>query len=69
MMMSPIANNTMRVKKMNQELVRQTLKANRKATKAAVAKFTGLSLGTCGSILNELLAAGEVLELETEESN
>ncbi|QQZ59330.1 ROK family protein [Paenibacillus sonchi] len=67
--MSPIANNTMRVKKMNQELVRQTLKANKKATKAAVAKSTGLSLGTCGSILNELLVAGEVLELETEESN
>lgn len=67
--MNPITNNTIRVKKMNQELVRQTLKANHKVTKAGVAKSTGLSLGTCGSILNELLATGEVLELETEESN
>ncbi|OKP87504.1 transcriptional regulator [Paenibacillus helianthi] len=67
--MNPITNNTIRVKKMNQELVRRTLKANNKVTKAAVAKSTGLSIGTCGSILNELLATGEVLELETEESN
>lgn len=67
--MIPIANNTIRVKKMNQELVRQTLKANDRMTKAGVAKITGLSLGTCGSILNEFAAAGEVLELATEASN
>ncbi|UQZ36129.1 transcriptional regulator [Paenibacillus sp. PK3_47] len=67
--MNPITNNTMLVKRTNQELVRQTLRTLKKATKAAVAKATGLSLGTCGNILNELLGTGELLELETEESN
>lgn len=67
--MGPIANNTMQVKRMNQEIVRQTLKALKQATKSTVARTTGLSVATCGNILNELLAAGELLELEAEESN
>ncbi len=67
--MNPITNNTMRVKKMNQELVRQTLKTMKQATKSTVARATGLSIATCGSILNELSAAGELLELEAEVSH
>lgn len=67
--MNPITSNTMQIKKMNQELVRQTLKTMKQATKSMVARSTGLSVATCGSILNELLATGELLELEAEESN
>ncbi|MFC5449352.1 ROK family protein [Paenibacillus aestuarii] len=67
--MNPIINNTIRVKKMNEELVRQTLKTMKQATKSAMAMATGLSIATCGSILNDLLASGELLELNVEESN
>ncbi|GIO32648.1 MULTISPECIES: ROK family protein [Paenibacillus] len=67
--MSPIPNNTTRVKKMNRELVRQALKTMKRGTKAMVAQATGLSVATCGSILNELLDAGELLELDMEESS
>lgn len=67
--MDPIINNTMRVKKMNQELVRQTLKTMKQAKKSTVAKTTGLSVATCGSILNEMLVTGELIELDVEESN
>jgi len=68
-MMTPIINNTIRVKKMNEELVRQTLKTMNQATKSSVAQTTGLSIATCGSILNDLLASGELLEMNVEESN
>ncbi|MDR0269502.1 hypothetical protein [Paenibacillus sp.] len=50
--MNPITNNTMRIKKMNQELVRQALKTMTQGTKSMVAQATGLSIATCGSILN-----------------
>ncbi|MFS0869139.1 ROK family protein [Paenibacillus xylanilyticus] len=65
----PITNNTMRVKKMNQELVRQTLKTMRQGTKSMVAQATGLSVATCRSILLDLLDAGELVELDLEESS
>ncbi|MGO4549288.1 ROK family protein [Paenibacillus sp. 2TAB23] len=67
--MDPIINNTMRVKKMNQELVRQTLKTLKQAKKSSVAQTTGLSVATCGSILNDMLATGELMELDVEGSN
>ncbi|MEO2203486.1 ROK family protein [Paenibacillus pabuli] len=64
-----ITNNTMRVKKMNRELVRQTLKKMGQGTKSMVAEATGLSVATCRSILLELLEAGELVELDLEESS
>lgn len=67
--MTPIINNTMRVKKMNQELVRQALRVMMQGTKSMVAQATGLSVATCGSILNEMLDTGELLELDWEESS
>ncbi|WP_138494840.1 ROK family protein [Paenibacillus pinistramenti] len=67
--MEPIINNTIRVKEMNQELVRQTLRTLKQAKKSTVARETGLSVATCGSILNEMLAAGELIELDAEESS
>ncbi|AWB45927.1 transcriptional regulator [Paenibacillus sp. CAA11] len=67
--MNPITNNSMRVKKINQELVRQALKSMKQGTKSMVAEATGLSVATCGNILNELHEAGEVIETELEESS
>jgi len=67
--MNPVKHNTMRVKKMNQELVRQSLKTMKQGTKSTVAQATGLSVATCGNILNELLDTGELLELGMEESS
>ncbi|WP_342565546.1 ROK family protein [Paenibacillus sp. FSL R7-0345] len=65
----PISHNTAQVKKMNVELVKNSLKAAGTGTKASIAGMTQLSVATCGSILNELARSGEVLELELEESS
>ncbi len=62
-------NTTMIVKRINIELVKATLKNMKTATKPEVAKVTGLSVMTCGTILNELLVTGEVLELEIDPSS
>ncbi|MEO3944843.1 ROK family protein [Gorillibacterium sp. CAU 1737] len=67
--MEPVTHNTLQVKKMNVELVKNTLKTQGTGTKASIASLTGLSVATCGTILNELVASGEVMELEPEESN
>lgn len=67
--MQPISHNTLQVKRMNVELVKQTLKAQGPGTKSAMAAATRLSVATCGTILNELVAAGEVFELEQDETN
>lgn len=67
--MNSITNNTMLVKKMNQEFVRKALKTMKQGTKSMVAQATGLSVATCGNILNELLDTGELLELGIEESS
>ncbi|MGC5772797.1 ROK family protein [Paenibacillus pabuli] len=67
--MEPIINNTMRVKRMNQELVREALRNMRQGTKSMVAEATGLSIATCRNLLHELLSTGEIIELDLEESN
>ncbi|ALP38849.1 transcriptional regulator [Paenibacillus sp. IHB B 3084] len=67
--MLPVSNNAIRVKQINVELVKNTLKSLEYATKSSIASITGLSVATCGNILKELLQTGEVLETELEESN
>ncbi|MBU5671735.1 ROK family protein [Paenibacillus brevis] len=67
--MIPTSHNTRQVKKINVELVKNTLKAIGTGTKASIAGSTGLSVATCGTILNELVESGEVLETEFEESS
>ncbi|MEK4063762.1 MULTISPECIES: ROK family protein [Paenibacillus] len=67
--MNQIANNSIRVKRINQELIKEALKAMKQGTKAAVASVTGLSIATCGNILNELVETGEVIETELEASS
>lgn len=64
-----VANNSIRVKKINRELIKQALKSMKEGTKSSIASATGLSVATCGNILNELLETGEVLETELEASN
>ncbi|WP_370570236.1 ROK family protein [Paenibacillus sp. JCM 10914] len=64
---SQITNNSIRVKKINQELIKQALKMMGHGTKSTIASATGLSVATCGNILNEFLETGEVIETELEE--
>ncbi|WP_410768797.1 ROK family protein [Fontibacillus sp. BL9] len=67
--MNPTTHNTLQVKKINVELVKNTLKTVGTGTKATIANMTRLSVATCGTILNELVQSGEVLEKELEESS
>lgn len=67
--MSSHTHNTVHIKKMNVELVKNALKAQGVGTKASIANLTKLSVATCGTILNELLAIGEVIELESDKQN
>lgn len=57
------------MKKLNEELVRQTLKMMKQGTKSMVSKETGLSIATCANLLNELSVKGEALEQGMQESN
>ncbi|MBD2871112.1 ROK family protein [Paenibacillus arenilitoris] len=67
--MQPVSHNTVQLKKMNVELVKNTLKSIGVGTKASIARLTGLSVATCGTILNELLRTGEVTESDPEETS
>ncbi|SFD78331.1 ROK family protein [Paenibacillus catalpae] len=67
--MSSHTHNTVHVKKMNVELVKNTLKAQSICTKASIANLTKLSVATCGTILNELLVNGEIIELEPDKTS
>lgn len=67
--MMSIINNTLRVKQVNVELVKTALKALSCGTKLTIAHATGLSVATCGNILNELLARGEVIEADFQQPN
>jgi len=67
--MSLVSSNAIRVKQINVELVKNTLRTMEFGTKLSIASVTGLSVATCGNILNELLHNGEVVEMELEESS
>lgn len=54
----------MKLKEINVDLVKVALKSREFGTKNSIADTTGLSVGTCKTILEELLASGEVFELE-----
>ncbi|CUH96792.1 hypothetical protein P22_2903 [Propionispora sp. 2/2-37] len=66
--MLPLINNTAKVKQVNVELVKTALKSLQFGTKLTIANATGLSVATCGTILNDLLARGEVIEADLEQS-
>lgn len=61
-------NTTRQMKQKNIMLVANTLKLLISATKGDISAQTGLSLATCGTILNELCAKGEIIEESLDES-
>lgn len=61
-----LTNNTLRVKESNTSLILEMLKDSEVATRADIARVTGLSVATCGNILKDLVASGEILEGDLE---
>lgn len=66
--MKGIKNNILNVKKVNIDIVRSAIREHKYGTKQEVAKLTGLSISTCGNILNDLVKAEEVLKGELQAS-
>jgi len=62
--MLTLRNDITKVKEINVELIKSSLKHLGTATKAQIAEDTDISVATCGKILNELCETGEVLEAE-----
>ena len=52
----------MQVKLLNKEHIRKILRTAKEYTKAEISKESNLSIATCGTILNEMLEAGEIKE-------
>lgn len=67
-MIPPLSRTTREMKINNVVLVTDALKSLGSATKAELAGKTGLSIATCGAVLNELSLSREVLALEQEVS-
>ena len=67
--MKQITNNNLRVREINFNIIRKCFIQKSTATKAEIAKITGLSIATCGSVLNKMVEAGEIFEGELEASN
>lgn len=67
-MFTPLNRTTREMKINNVVLVTNALKSLGAATKADLAVATGLSIATCGAVLNELSLRHEVLALELEVS-
>ncbi|NLZ52915.1 MAG: ROK family protein [Thermoanaerobacteraceae bacterium] len=61
--------NRAQMKEINKNLLRQTLKEYRKATKPELAALTHLSVVTVNSLISEMVASGEVIEGEEVPSN
>lgn len=60
--------NTPEVKQLNSERVRREIQKHPRCTKAQVAKATELSVATCNTIFNELLASGEIRVVDQEDA-
>lgn len=61
--MESLNGNTLLIKEVNINIVREALKKCSSTTKPQIAKETGLTSATVGTILNELLEKFEILEL------
>ncbi len=59
--MKKVQANSLMMKKVNTNLVREALKTSELATKGELAKATGLTVVTIASILQDLVAEGEAL--------
>ena len=67
--MKPIISNTSQVKNYNIKIIKNAFKALPSGTKNTISKITGLSVATCNTILNELDASGEILEVDSQYSS
>ncbi|CNC43813.1 putative ROK-family transcriptional regulator [Yersinia frederiksenii] len=67
-MTAVLINTTKQMKQKNIMLVANTIKSLVSATKGDISIKTGLSLATCGTILNELCVKGEVIEESLDQS-
>ncbi|MBN2837410.1 MAG: ROK family protein [Fusobacteriaceae bacterium] len=61
--MEKLKGNSIAIKEVNINIIREAIKNNPFATKPSLAKETGLTSATVGTILNELLAQNEILEI------
>jgi predicted transcriptional regulator len=61
--------NTAMTRQFNLELVILTLRDQKPRTRKRLAEETGLSIATCGNLLNDLIEQGRVIEVELEESS
>ncbi len=64
-----LSGNTLLIKEVNKNLVRESLKLLRQATKQELAVKTGLSVVTVNSLLADMIKEGEVFEGEMVPSN
>lgn len=64
-----LSGNTLLMKEVNRNLVRENLKLLRKATKQELSIKTGLSVVTINSLLADMVRSGEVYEGESVPSN
>lgn len=65
--MEQVISNTAKIKQINVELVKEALIELKYGTKQSISNETGLSVATCGNILNELVESGEVIEVDLEQ--
>lgn len=62
------SGNSVMVRKINREVIRDTLKALDNANLAEIARHSGLSTATCANIVPELVRSGEAVILEQRQS-
>lgn len=65
--MNQVISNTTRIKQINVELVKDALIELIYGTKQSISNITGLSVATCGNILNGLIESGEAIEIDLEQ--
>ncbi len=63
-----MVSNTIEVKKLNKERIREAIQKQERCTKAEIAKETMLSIATCSTILNEMLENGEIIKIDQEDA-
>ncbi len=57
-----MVSNTLELKLYNKEKIREVIRRSERFTKGSISNETGLSIGTCSSILNEMEAELEILK-------
>ena len=66
--MKNLNGNTLLIKEVNINIIREAVRGKTSVTKPQIAKETGLTTVTVGTILNELLEANEILEVSQAKS-